>query len=295
MAKKQKFLNKYIRDFFSYLPISDALYVKLKYFYIFHRFIDLKNPKAFNEKIQWMNLNGYFEKYSALSDKYAVREYIAKKVGRQYLNKLYGVYDHASEIDYETLPQEFVLKVTHGSHWNILCKDKDALDKKAARKQLDKWLNQSYYRLYRESVYRHIKPRIICERFIKGENNESLIDSKFLCFNGRVQYISITINYFSDLPMYAGIYYDRNWERCPFTDSHSNPIDIEKPRHLKKMIEVAEKLAEGIPFVRVDLYDLKSSFFCGELTFSPDAGFGELHPPEWNYKLGQLLDLPAED
>ena len=139
-GKKQKILNERIRDLFYYLPISDVLYVKLKYFYIFHRFINLKNPKTFNEKIQWMNLNGYFERFTALADKYAVREYVKKKVGSQYLSKLCGVFDHPSEIDFATLPRKLVLKATHGSQWNIFCKNMDEFNSEVARKQLGKWL-----------------------------------------------------------------------------------------------------------------------------------------------------------
>jgi hypothetical protein len=250
MATKDIIPNYLIKKCFDLLPLNDRQYVKTKYFIKNQRFLNLKSPKTFNEKLHWLNLSGYWNKYASLADKYAVREYVTTKIGSQYLNELYGVYNNEAEIDFRVLPQKFVLKATHGSGWNILCKDKSKLDIEATRRQCGKWLNMNFYRLHRETIYKNIPPRIICERYLEYVDKRNLIDYKFLCFHGRVQFINVIFDRFTNL---TGNYYDRDWIICPFRDDPYSPEILNKPKNFERMKEIAETLAEGQPFVRVDL------------------------------------------
>jgi len=291
--KKSRILKKWIKKWFDLLPLSDEQHVKAMYFYKLRRKLNLNSPKSFNEKLHWLNLSGYLEKYSPLADKYTVREYVTSKIGSQYLNELYGVYNNVAEIDFSVLPQKFVLKATHGSNWNILCKDKNKLDLEATKRQLGKWLNTNYYRKYRETVYKNIPPKIICEHFLEDENLNDLIDYKFLCFHGRVQFIDVLFNRSTAI---SEIFYDRDWIICPFvTDTPNNPVNLGKSKNFEKMKEIAEILAEGIPFVRIDLYNVNSTILFGEMTFLPMGGYEKFHPNEWDYKLGTYLDLPFDN
>lgn len=289
--KKKIPLKKLIKKWFDSLPLSDEQYAKVRYFYTFHQVLNLNAPKTFNEKIHWLNLSGHLLKYTSLADKYAVREYVSKKIGNQYLNELYGLYNHETDIDFSKLPQKFVLKTTHGSHWNILCKDKSRLDENAIIGQLRKWLNMNFYKTHRETVYKNIPPRIICEKYIQDENQNIPIDYKYLCFNGQVQFMNIIFDRFTNL---NGSYYDRDWKICPFNEYHITDHEIiKKPKNFEKMKEIAEALAEGIPFVRVDLYDVNSNILFGEMTFIPDAGYTKYQPSEWDNILGTYLNLPV--
>jgi hypothetical protein len=235
-------------------------------------------------------LFGSYEKLFSLVDKYAVREYVTSRIGSQYLNELYGVFDHEFEIDFNALPKKFVLKATHGSGWNILCKDKSQFDGEAARKQLKKWLGTNYYRVCREPNYKNVPPRIICERFLEDDEQKSLLDYKFFCFNGHVQFVQVDFDRFTN---HTRNMYDRNWDLCPFTFLYpNNPLKLVRPENYEEMIEVAEELAGEIPFVRVDLYNVTTKIVFGELTFTPESGFGSFNPTDGDTKLGMHLRLP---
>ena len=291
MKKINESLKKWIKKGFDLLPLSDEQFVKVMYFYKFQRLLNIRSPQTFTEKLHWLNLSGYLEKYTTLADKYAVREYVASKIGGEYLNELYGVYTNAEEIDFDALPEKFVLKATHGSTWNILCKDKNKLDLEETKRQLMKWLGTNYYRRYRETVYKNIPPRIICEHYLEDENQNDIKDYKYFCFNGRVKIVKIEIDRFTNFTRY---YYDRNWVIWPFkNDPNKSPAIMEKPKNFERMKEIAETLAEGIPFVRIDLFNIGSTILFGEMTFSPSAGYGKIRPEGWDYELGKYLDLPA--
>jgi len=291
MKNNNSIIKKWIKGWFDCLPLTDEQYVKSMYFYKLQRLLKLNPPKTFNEKLHWLNLSGYLEKYTSLVDKYAVREYVSSRIGSQYLNELYGVYNNEAEIDFGVLPHKFILKATHGSNWNIFCEDKNKLDLEATKIQLREWLNIDFYRRYRERIYKNIPPRIICERFLEDEDHNDLIDYKFFCFHGRVQFIDVLFDRSTDM---SEIFYDRDWIICPFvTDTPNNPVNMEKPENFDKMKEIAEILAEGIPFVRIDLYNVNTKIFFGEMTFTPSGGYEKFHPYECDYKLGTYLNLPV--
>ena len=290
MNTKGHLLKKRLREWLCYLPLSDRQYTEVVYRHYFQRPLRLNPPVTFTEKIQWLKLFGSGEKLSSLVDKYAVREYVTSRVGAQYLNKLYGVYTHEFEIDFDSLPEKFVLKATHGSGWNIFCRDKRQFDSKAARRQLRKWLGMNYYRACREPNYKHVPPRIVCEHFLEDEKQKSLLDYKFFCFHGRVQIVQVDFDRFTN---HTRNMYDRDWALCPFMFLYpNNPLKLKRPENFEKMIEVAEALADGIPFVRVDLYNVASEILFGELTFTPGSGLEPFSPVEWDYRVGAYLQLP---
>lgn len=290
MSTKRHMLKEYLKKLFCYLPLSDRQFIELLYLNYFHHPLHLDPPVTFNEKIQWLKLFGSTEFYTNLVDKYAVREFVASRIGNQYLNDLYGVFDHESDIDFGILPNRFVLKATHGSGWNIFCKDKSQFDSETARRQMRKWLASNFYRVSREPNYKNISPRIICEHYIEDENHMGLLDYKFFCFHGHVQYIQVDFDRYVN---HTRNMYDTNWILCPFTYIYpNNPQNLKKPNNYATMVEVAEALAGEIPFVRVDLYNVASTILFGELTFTPESGFGTFHPAEWDYNLGTYLHLP---
>lgn len=237
-----------------------------------------------------MNLFGNLEKYSNLADKYAVREYVARKLGDEYLKELFGVFDDEKDIDFSQLPQKFVIKATHGCNWNILCENKDKLDADAARKLLGQWLKSNYYKVEREIIYKNIPPRLICEFYLEDKNNGALFEYNLFCFNGIVKYIIVDLDRSSENTSY---FFDRNWVNWPLKGNSVPSEIIEKPFNLEKMITAAETLAEGIPFTRIDLFNVNKKIIFGEMTFTPNAGFAKNRPDGWDFELGTHFDLPV--
>ena len=263
--------------------------------------LNVDTPKTFNEKIQWLKLYYHMPLITKCSDKYRVRQYVEKTIGKEYLINLLGkgIYKDANEIDFTTLPNKFVLKTTDGWKTNILCNDKTTLDFDEVRLTLNNWLDKgtSHYYRHFEWSYKNIKPRIICEEFIEQEGG--LSDYKFWCFGGRVKIIAYQVNNVKDTGDYevATIdYLDRNWVRLDLKSNYSNSDknSIPPPATLKHMIEISEKLAKAFPFVRVDLYNVNGEIKIGEFTFYPSAGMGRFSPSEWDDRLGALLSLPRK-
>jgi len=250
---------------------------------------DVSHPRTFNEKLQWLKIFDRNPLYVSLADKYAVRKYVEEKIGNDYLNELLGVWNKPSEIDWLALPDRFVLKVTHGSGMNIFVRDKAALDLTKINNQLSRWLAMDYSRFGREWVYRKIPRRIIAEPFLSDAAGNAPNDYKIFCMNGEPRYIQVDIDRFGD---HRRAYFDTAWRRQDFTILYAQyPWNVDKPVHLDTMIKAASTLALGIPFIRVDFYALPKICF-GELTFYPENGFGCFSPPEWDSRLGQMLELP---
>ena len=283
-------LKRTIKQFLDRLPIPDEWYVRLLYFVKLGKPLHLKHPKTLNEKILWINLKGNIEKYSHLADKYKVRGYVADTAGSQYLVDLYGVYDSPAEINFDELPEQFVLKTNHGSRTNIICKDKGGLDISKARASLDKWMKKDFYKPYRERIYRNIERKIICEQFLEGADGKEPHDYKFFCFHGKVLFLKIDLDRFSSHKRY---FFDRNWVNLPSKYYRDSGKDFPKPDNFMDMIDVAEKLAGDIPFVRVDVYNVDRKIYFGEMTFTPTAGFGQIRPEGWDCALGMYLHLPV--
>ncbi|MCQ0111344.1 ATP-grasp fold amidoligase family protein [Zhouia amylolytica] len=268
-------------------------YAKIHYEYYTGKRLDLANPKEFNEKIQWIKTYYRPPILNKLVDKYAVRDYVEKTIGKEYLNDCLGVYNKVSEIDFNALPDQFVLKGVHGCNYNLIVKDKKRLNIPKAKLKIHKWLNQNYYyKSGQEWAYKDIKPRIICEKYLCELNNDSLNDYKLYCFNGKVKLIQVDLDRYNN---FTRAFYDVEWNKQPFTKgTHCTPLDksIEKPKALAKMIQLAEKLGKNFPFVRIDMYALEEKIIFGEMTFYPGDGRIEFSPDSYNKKIGDWIEIP---
>ena len=251
--------------------------------------LNLEHPQTFNEKIIWISINEHNKLKTQLTDKYLVRDYIIAKIGEKYLVPLYGVWDKFDEIDFDKLPDQFVLKCNHGCGWNVIVKDKSQLDIKGAKINFDEWITLNYGELAGDLHYMDIVPKIIAEKYIENEEGD-LWDYKLWCFNGKLKYIQIDRQRLSH---HVQRFYSPEWKPIGVRMAN-HVIDeriLEKPNNLGEMREIAEKLAADFNFVRVDLYLVGGNIYFGELTFTPLGGCINWRPPEINKELGKLLHL----
>ena len=251
--------------------------------------LDLKNPQTYNEKIQWFKLFGTTPEITRLADKYLVRAYVESKIGKEYLVPLLGVWEHPEEIDFQKLPKQFVLKANHGCGYNYIVTDKDQMNKSDAIKSLSRWLLEDFSSRTFEMQYRDIPRLLIAEKYL---DNQDIYEYKIWCFNGKAEYIRVMTE--SD-HIYLGDFYDRNWNRMSFNCNFSNlEVIAPKPDNLSEMIRVSEKLAEGFPHVRVDLYRMvDGKLYFSEMTFTAGSGFNKWDSPETDAMLGRLFTYPG--
>jgi len=282
----EKIIFKCSRDF-----MSDKRYAQWSMKRWFGDF-DVENPNTFNEKIQWLKLYNRKDLYTQLVDKYSVREYVASTLDEKYLSELIGVWDRAEQINFDELPDSFVLKTTQASGTNIIVNEKSKLNIDDTLKKLNNWLEVNYYKVGREWAYKNVKPRIICEELLSDQEGNIPTDFKFFCFNGRPAYIQLDLDRFGS---HERVFYDTQWNHQSFGLYYpkSNKT-VPKPDNLDEMIELAKKLSKDIPFCRVDFYTLPKIVF-GEITFYPGNGIEAFHPAEWDLRFGGLLDLPKAD
>lgn len=274
--------------------LDDKIYLKLKNIILLNKKLNSDEPQTFNEKLQWLKLYDRKPEYTNMVDKYEVKKYIASVIGEEYIIPTLGVWDNFDDIDFDKLPNKFVLKCTHDSGGLIVCKDKSKLDKKESSKKISKSLKRNYYYSSREWPYKNVKPRIIAEKFIEDKKSKDLKDYKFMCFNGKVKCSFVCSNRNSDNGLNVD-FFDLDWNKMPFERHYPNStIAIPKPENYDLMIELSEKLAKNIPFVRVDFYEVNGKVYFGELTFFPGAGFEEFTPESWDYTLGSWIELPKE-
>ncbi|WP_157143923.1 ATP-grasp fold amidoligase family protein [Brachyspira pilosicoli] len=257
--------------------------------------LNLDNPQTFNEKIQWLKLYNHDPLITKCADKYLAREYIKEKVGEEYLIPLLGVWDKAEDIDFDSLPNQFVLKVNWGWGQNIIVKDKTKLDIEEVKNKLNSWLdplsNHYYYNF--EWSYKNILPKIICEKYINELENK-IFDYKFHCFNGIPYYLYIIEYNTSDKARLN--MYNMKWEKVDLFFDHYKNTDheIDKPPIFNLMIDISKKISSDFYYVRLDLMYSNNKLYIGELTFTPTNGMGTFEPIEWDYKFGELLELPKE-
>ncbi|MBQ6718906.1 MAG: glycosyl transferase [Oscillospiraceae bacterium] len=273
---------------FRWLP--DDLFLKIVYRCRLGKKLPLKNPQTFNEKLQWLKLFDHRPEYITYVDKYAVREHIRTTIGEEHLVPLIGVWDNADSIDFDALPDRCVLKCTHDSG-GVIVYDRSRSDVEAVRNQLSAALKKDFYLRGREWPYKHVCPRIIAETFLDTEDTE-LMDYKFLCFHGVPEMLMVCS---SRTAMGVNVtFLDLDWNRLPFERHYpAAPEPLSRPKSLNKMIDIAAQLSAGIPFVRVDLYEVHGQVYFGELTFYPGCGFEEFHPEEWDMRLGEMIQLPG--
>ncbi|HKM02140.1 MAG TPA: ATP-grasp fold amidoligase family protein [Sedimentibacter sp.] len=276
------------RGFFHWIP--DALWLKIVFRIKMGYKLDLNNPKTFNEKLQWLKLHDRNPLYTTLVDKYEVRKYITETIGEEYLIPLLGVWEHFDDIDFDKLPNQFVLKCTHDSGGLIICTDKSKLNIKAAKKKINSCLKRNYYWAFREWPYKNVKPRIIAEKYMVDESGTELKDYKIMCFGGEPKCSFVCSERFkSNLKVTI---FDISWNRLPFTrDYPASDNEIQKPLQYAKMLEFSKILSKEIRFLRVDFYEINNQVYMGELTFYPGSGLESFNPKEWDYKFGKKMVL----
>ena len=274
--------------------LPDSWYLRLAYRRASGRFLRLSRPRTFNDKIQWCKLYYRDPILTKLTDKYEVRQYVVEKKLTGILNDLYGVYDSADDIDFSALPDSFVIKATHGSKMNIICKDKYVLDFDKTRNLLRDWEKTNYFYHSREWAYKNIKPRFVCEKLLENKEYDELVDYKYYCFAGKPEMFFACTNRFGE----DGVRYeafDLAWNKIEvYKGRPTSILNLKKPENFEEMNRIAARLCKDFPFVRVDLYSVDNKTYFGELTFYPDAGMIPFSPDEYNYKFGDLLVLPGK-
>ncbi len=271
---------------------DDVTFLKNTYQRNFNKPLDLDNPVSFNEKLQWLKINYSNPLVEQLSDKYTFRDYVKQQGYGHLLNPILFSVTSAKDIKYSDLPDKFVLKASHGSGWNIICKDKRKFNLKVWRKVLDSWLKQNYYCYYRETNYKNLKPRIICEKYIETHTKEGLLDYKLYCIDGKFQFFQMIDNSNWDKRINL---YDKDWNLLPVGYAFKQSDNVfKKPDDLEQMIKIAEDLSKSLPFVRVDLYNYNRQIIFGEFTFFPSAGLKLFSDDSFDIALGQSLKLPVK-
>lgn len=279
-----------IQNFFTWLP--DELYLKLLFRFKMGYKLNLKNPKTFTEKLQWLKLYNRKPEYTTMVDKYAVKEYVAKIIGEEYIIPTLGVWDKFDDIDFSKLPQQFVLKTTHGGGGGgvVICKDKKTFNKADALTKLNQSLKSDIYKSLREWPYKNVPKRIIAEKFMVDSSGE-LRDFKFYCFDGTPKVLLVASNRFTS---HNFDYFDMDFNRLPITSvAGKNNYEInESPSNFEKMKELVAILSKGLPHVRIDLYNCNGDIYFGEMTFYDSSGFDDMNSNEWNSRFGSWITLP---
>lgn len=278
------------RGWLNFLP--DKAYLSILYRANFKKKIDWKNPKTFNEKLQWLKLIDRNINYCDMVDKYKVKQDVSSKIGKEHVVPILGgPWNNFDEIDFDTLPDQFVLKTTHDCGGVFICKDKKSIDYQKAKCFLEKHLRRNYYFHCREWPYKNIIPRIFAERFISDKENTVLPVYKIFCFDGCPKIIQVILN---DKQINESVdYFDIQWNRLNLKQNFPNSTQpLMRPHNLDTMLRIAETLSLGHAFIRVDLYEANGTIYFSEYTFYSDAGFAKFEPEEWDEILGSWIQLP---
>ncbi len=273
--------------------LSDKLYLKIRFWLRVGYWPNLDNPKSFNEKLNWLKLHDIHPEYTRMVDKVTAKEYVAGIIGSEYIIPTLGVWNSVDDIDWDSLPQQFVLKNTGDSGGIVVCKDKSSLDIEAAKAKLVKKSETNYYKYNKEYPYKDLSPRIIAEEYMEDESGYELKDYKIFCFDGEPKYLFVATDRQKKGEDTKFDFFDLEWNHLPVTNGHpNNPLPIDKPQNFNEMIEIARKLSVGKTHVRVDLYNIRGKIYFGELTFFHWSGMVAYNPREWDYKFGEYIKLP---
>lgn len=284
-----KFAKK-VRYFLRFLP--DEMYIQLNYFAHFKKFADLKNPVTYNEKLNWLKIHDRDPLYTELVDKYAVKEYVGQKIGEEYIVPTLGIWDSVDKIDFEALPNQFVLKCTHDSEGLVICKDKTQLDFEAAKEKLRQCQKQNFFYIGREWPYKHVKPRIIAEQYIEDHIDGELRDYKFFCFDGEPKAMFIASERSKGTTKFD--YYDLEFSHLDIIQKYPNAeTPRRKPVCFDEMIKFSKVLSKGFPHVRVDFYEVDGKLYFGEMTFYHFSGFMPFNPSCWDSRFGEWINLSS--
>ena len=275
-----------------YNRLSDENFLKKAYKIKMGKSLNLNDPKTFNEKLQWLKLYDRNPLYTTLVDKYEVKKYIADKIGEEYIIPTLGVWDSFDDIDFDSLPNQFVLKCTHDSGGIVVCRSKSELDIDKARKKMSKNIKRNFFWYTREWPYKNIKPRIIAEKYMEDSQTEELRDYKFFCFNGEVKALFIASERQKKGEEVKFDFFDADFNHLPIRQGHPNAsVPPEKPKRFEEMKSLAQKLSKDIPHVRIDFYEANQQVYFGEMTFYHFSGTTPFQPEEWDYKFGDWITL----
>lgn len=287
-AKKLKY-ELYFTPIVKMLP--DKLFCQIHYWISCKKSLNLKDPQGFNEKLQWLKLYYRKDQFTQMVDKYEAKQLVEEKIGKEYVIPALGIWELFDDIDFETLPDKFVLKCTHDSGGIIICRDKSQFDIESARRKLTSSLCKNYYYLGREWPYKNVKPRILAEPFMQNTEKEHLDVYKIMTFNGIPRIIQVIQN--DKTEMESIDYFDCDWNLLNLRQDFPNSkIPLNKPKSLDVMLELASVLSEGFPFLRVDFYEINGEVFFSEFTFYSDCGLAPFVPSEWDNILGNWIELP---
>lgn len=290
-----------LREFGFWIP--DKWYLQMKYYFETGDILHIKNPMTFGEKIQWLKLYDRRPEYAIMVDKFAVKDYVSNLIGSEYVIPILGVWDKPEDINFDGLPQQFVLKTTHGggSGGVFICKDKTQMDKDEMINRLKSALNCDMYKSFREWPYKNVPHKIIAEQYISTNlySSQDLTDYKFYCFNGVPTYCQVIKDRYTKETI---DFFDMNWHHQDFyglnpvygliPDAEPAEIEPARPIHFDEMKDMASKLSKGLTFSRIDLYDIDNGPLFGEITFYPASGIGTFFPHEYNAILGEMIKLP---
>lgn len=280
----------------TFFKIPDKIYLKIMYKRRMNQKLNFKKPQTFNEKLQWLKIYNRNKEFIKMVDKYEAKQYVGKIIGKEYIIPTLGIYDKFEDINFEKLPNQFVLKCTHNSGIVVICTDKTKFNIEEAKNKLNKCLKINYYYLSREWPYKNIKPRIIAEQYMQDDKSGELIDYKVYAFNGKCDYVMTCIDRAKKETKF--IYYDKQWNmKKEFSKDgikYGDSLNIDKPKNLDKMFKFAEILSKEIPFVRVDFYEVNGQLYFGELTFFPSAGFDNTRTKECQEYLDNTLKIGEE-
>lgn len=277
-----------------YNSMPDEKFLKLQYKNVFGCELNLDNPRTYSEKLQWLKLNDRRPQYTMMVDKLEVKKYVSDLIGKDHVIKTLGVWNRFDDIDFHSLPSQFVLKCTHDSGGLIICTDKNRLNIKKAKRKMEKSLSNDYYMQNREWPYKNVPRRIIAEEYMVDESGYELKDYKFFAFNGEVKAMFIASDRMNDEETKFD-FYDMEFNHLPFTNGHPNSNKaIAKPKSFEEMKKFAAILSRGIPEARIDFYDINGKVYFGEITFFHWSGFKKFDPPIWDETFGNWIKLPQE-
>jgi len=275
--------------------MSDERFLRMIYYIKFHKPLNLRNPQTFNEKLQWLKLNDRKPEYTLMVDKYKVKGYVANIIGDKYIIPTLGVWNRPEDIDWDKLPNQFVLKTNHdgGNYGVVVCKDKIAFDKKKAIKRLHASLGRNVYKFGREWPYKNVERIVFAEQYLEDDSSNELPDYKFFCFDGEIKALFIATERQSGDVKFD--YFDADFNHLDIVQHHPmSDRTIPKPDNFEEMKEIASKLSKGIPHVRVDLYDVNGKVYFGEMTFFHHGGMFPFHPSHWDKDFGDWIKLPIK-
>lgn len=273
--------------------VDDETYLKIAYRIRMGKKLNLNPPVTFNEKLQWLKLHDRRPEYTTMVDKYEAKKWITERIGEEYIIPTLGVWDHFDEIDFDTLPNQFVLKCTHDSGGLVICRDKKKLDKKEARKKIEKCLRHNYYWGLREWPYKNVRPRIIAEKYMEDSATNELRDYKFYAFRGVAKAMFIASN--RQKGETAADYFDMDFKPLQFTWGYPNSkVQPQKPDNFEEMVKIAEKVTKDIPEARVDFYEVNGKTYFGEITFFDGSGMQRFDPDSWDETFGKWIKLPEK-